>query len=72
MTISLLISAVVGVGVVVGQTARAAALVVVSYLALRGSKPSERRAILTAIGPMFAQNSDPRDATRRNADDESD
>ncbi len=63
MTISLLITAIVGAGVLVGQTARAAALVVVSYLALRGSKPSERKTILTAIGPMFAHNSD---SPRRN------
>lgn len=63
MTVSLLISVLVGIGVVVGQTARAAVLVVVSYLALRGSKPSERKAILAAMEPMFAQGSDPREAT---------
>jgi hypothetical protein len=70
MTVSLLISVLVGIGVVVGQTARAAALVVVSYLALRGSKPAERNAILTAMEPMFAPGSDSRDATGRRVSDQ--
>ena len=58
MTVSLLISVLVGIGVVSGHVARAVVLVVLSHLALRGSKPAERKAILAALGPVFTQRSD--------------
>jgi hypothetical protein len=54
MTETALISAFVGIGVIASRATRVVALAILSYLALRGTKPAERKVILRAMAPLFA------------------
>lgn len=53
MTTSLLIAALLGIGFLCAHLGRTAVLLALSYLALRRSKPNERKEILEALGPVL-------------------
>lgn len=53
MTISLWITALLGTGFLCTHLAHTAVLLTISYLALRRSKPDERKEILEALGPVL-------------------
>ncbi|MFD5095001.1 hypothetical protein ACFWMR_30675 [Amycolatopsis thailandensis] len=65
MTVTVVISALAGIGVIAGRTTRAAVLVVLSCLALRGTTPNERKAILRELAPLFASGMGSRRTPRR-------
>lgn len=69
MTGSVLMSVFFGTSLILGQTTRSIALIVLSYLSLHGTKPAERKAILTALGPVIAnwpRAGNPHATTRQN------
>jgi hypothetical protein len=53
VTTSLLIAAPLGIGLLRAHLGRTAVQLVLSYLALRRSKPGERKEILEALGPVL-------------------
>lgn len=63
MTTPLLISAVLGIGFLCAHLGRTAVLLALSYLALRRSRPDERKEILEALGPVLSA-AGPREPTK--------
>lgn len=53
MTTSLLIAALLEIGYLGAHASRTTVLLTLSYLALRRSKPDERKDILEALGPVL-------------------
>lgn len=62
MTTSLLIAALSGIGLLCAYISRTVVLITLSYLALRDSKPNDRKEILRELGPVLsvAKFSEPR------------
>lgn len=54
MTTPLVIAAFLGIGLLCAHLGRTAVLLALSYLALRRSKPDERKEILEALGPVLS------------------
>jgi hypothetical protein len=54
VTTCLLITAVTGIGLLFAYISRTIVLVALSYLALRHSKPNDRKEILRELGPVFS------------------
>lgn len=64
MTTSLLITALLGTGLLCAHLGRTAVLLTLSYLALRHSEPDQRKQILEALGPVLgAVGAEPRTPT---------
>ncbi len=53
MTVSLLITAVLGINSLCAHLSRTTVLVTLSYLALRRSQPAERKELLQALAPVL-------------------